>query len=283
MEFQWASPDELLIEWATSKCLSHLESQRWLLWNESDLCVPRSDPQPTWLLSADQVQQLDLFGVSIGKISGEHCFTSDLSAQQYEQLSTISPFEPIHLRAAAQTNPQWFSILSRGKHLVNWLSSHRFCSQCGMAAEISTLEPFFFCAKCDERHYPRIAPCIIVLIEDGDRCLLAHNANFPDGYYSAIAGFIEAGETVEDCVQREVREETGIEISNIRYFSSQPWPFPQQLMLGFFADYKSGEIDVDGVELTDAQWFQYDKLPDHPPPFSLSGQLINAFIEKQQN
>ncbi|MFL0798475.1 MAG: NAD(+) diphosphatase [Cellvibrionaceae bacterium] len=283
MEFNWHSPEELLIEWATSESVPNANLQHWILWKENEICVPSNAKQPTWQLTTDQVSHLSLFGVSVGKIAGKHYFTAALSQEQFDLLSELEACQSVHLRLAGHGNPEWFSILSRGKHLVNWLASHGYCNQCGGGTAISTIEPFMQCTACDARHYPRIAPCIIVLIEKDDHCLLAHNASFPEGYYSAIAGFIEAGESVEECIHREVREEAGIEVENIRYFNSQPWPFPQQLMLGFFADYKSGDVEVDGIELTDAQWYQYDKLPDHPPPFSLSGQLINAFIKKQQN
>src|SRR5690606_2600872 len=127
-------------------------------------------------------------------------------------------------------------------------------------------------------YYPRIAPCVIGIVIRERTCLLAHNANFTEGLYSVIAGFIEPGETAEQALVREIREETGIEVERLEYICRQPWPFPSQLMLGFVAHYKSGEIQVDGVEITDADWFTPDALPRVPPPHTISGKLIDLFL-----
>ena len=137
--------------------------------------------------------------------------------------------------------------------------------------------------KCHNCHaplvYPKISPCIITLIHKDKSILLAHNKNFPVNLYSTIAGFIEAGESAEACLIREVKEEVGIEVHNIKYFQSQSWPFPGQLMLGYFAEYKSGEITPDNDEIDDAQWFEVDNLPNTPPPgVSISGDLIQHFL-----
>lgn len=134
------------------------------------------------------------------------------------------------------------------------------------------------CDSCRIINYPRIAPCVIVLVTRGEELLLARNANFPQPMYSTLAGFIEAGETAEATLAREVREEVGVEITNLRYFRSQSWPFPNQLMLGFFADYASGEIVCDGSEIADAGWFHYSDLPMTPPVASISGQLIQHYV-----
>ena len=135
------------------------------------------------------------------------------------------------------------------------------------------------CEPCKQMIFPRISPCIIVLVVRGDEVLLAQGVGFPDGMYSTLAGFMEAGETPEETVRREVNEETGIQVKNIRYFSSQSWPFPSQLMLGFFADYESGDIVPDPVEIVDAQWFPINQLPNTPPANAISGQLISSQVK----
>jgi NAD+ diphosphatase len=138
------------------------------------------------------------------------------------------------------------------------------------------------CEPCGTLNYPRIAPCVIVLVTRGEELLLARNANFPRPMYSTLAGFIEVGESVEETLVREVREEVGVEVRNLRYFQSQSWPFPNQLMLGFFAEYAGGEIVCDPSEIADARWFHHRELPMIPPGASVSGQLIRHYIQTLQ-
>ena len=134
------------------------------------------------------------------------------------------------------------------------------------------------CHSCQHRCFPRISPCIIVAIKRQGEILLAHGRNHPQGIYSILAGFVESGETLEQAVHREVGEEVGIKVNNLCYFNSQPWPFPHSLMVGFLADYESGELEVDGVEILDAKWFAPDSLPPIPPSFSVAGQLIQKTL-----
>jgi NAD+ diphosphatase len=137
------------------------------------------------------------------------------------------------------------------------------------------------CESCNRDDYPRISPCIIVVVTHGDKCLLARQAHWPPGRYSAIAGFIEIGETAEQAVCREVYEEVGLEIDSVRYISSQPWPFPSQLMMGFIARAKTTEIEVDGVEISEAHWWHYQQLPEFIPPANvIAGELIRKFVSE---
>lgn len=187
--------------------------------------------------------------------------------------------EPLDLRGRlSQADKREFELLSRGAQIAVWHDRHRYCGHCGEPISADAVELAKVCGACGLSVYPRISPCIIVLVVDGDRCLLAHNPRFPAGRFSTLAGFIEAGESAEAAVAREVREEVGVEVRNIRYVGSQAWPFPHSLMLGFFADYAGGEIRPDGVEITEAGWFTRDALPDTPPPFSISRQLIERFV-----
>lgn len=174
---------------------------------------------------------------------------------------------------------QLFALAGRASQLLDWERDHRFCGRCGQAMDADINERAMRCRPCGTINYPRIAPCVIVLITRGEELLLARNVNFPRPMYSTLAGFIEAGETAEETLVREVREEVGVEVRNLRYFQSQSWPFPNQLMLGFFADYAGGEIVCDQVEIADAQWFHYRDLPMIPPPTSVSGQLIRHYID----
>jgi len=187
---------------------------------------------------------------------------------------------PVPLRALlADSDTAQFAQLSRAAQLHTWHCNHRYCCRCGAPTERHKSDLAAHCERCNYQQYPRISPCIIVLIRHGERCLLAHAAHYGPGRYSTLAGFIEAGETAEEAVAREVREEVGVEVHNIRYAFSQSWPFPHALMLGFYADYAGGEIQPDGVEILDAQWFDRDQFPDLPPPFTISRRLINGFLE----
>lgn len=174
-----------------------------------------------------------------------------------------------------------YARLARASQLATWHDQHRFCGRCGHELEAHVHDLARQCPACALIQYPRISPCIIVLVTRHDRCLLAHSARFPAGRFSTLAGFIEAGESAEEALRREVREEVGIEVGNIRFFASQSWPFPHQLMLGFFADYTGGELTPDGDEILQAEWFGVDDLPDLPPPFSIARQLIDHFFAGQ--
>ena len=133
-------------------------------------------------------------------------------------------------------------------------------------------------AQCGLLQFPRLSPAIIVLVRRGERLLLARSRQTPPGMYSVLAGFVEPGETLEQAVEREVKEEVGISVSNIRYFGSQPWPFPHSLMIGFTAEHAEGELDIDRNEMEDAGWYSVDRLPMLPPPISIARRLIDDFL-----
>jgi NAD+ diphosphatase len=162
--------------------------------------------------------------------------------------------------------------------LLDWQAHHQFCGQCGSPTERKTTEHAMQCPQCGLVVYPRISPAVMVLVRDGDKLLLARSPRFKPGVFSALAGFVEPGETLEQCAAREVREEVGVEIKNLRYFASQPWPFPNSLMVAFYADYAGGQITPDPTEIEAADWFSIDALPELPDPVSISRRLIDAAI-----
>jgi NAD+ diphosphatase len=168
--------------------------------------------------------------------------------------------------------------LLRAWHVFQWRRDSRYCGSCGQPNGDAGGELARKCPACGRVEYPRISPAMIVLItnEKGE-ALLAHNRNFRAGVYSLIAGFVEAGEDLETTVIREVREEVSIDVTDIRYIASQPWPFPNSLMVGFTARYKSGELRPDGVEIEDARWYRREDLPDIPGNGSVSRYLINKW------
>lgn len=175
----------------------------------------------------------------------------------------------------------WYLLANRACHLNNWKKMNRYCGCCGEVMNRSSDEVAMLCGNCGNIVYPRISPAVIVAITKGERILLAHGARFSGKMYSVLAGYVEAGETLEDCVQREVMEEVGIRIKNIKYFSSQPWPYPDSLMVAFTAEHESGEISVDGKEIEDANWYCKDDLPELPSRASVAMKLIEAWMNRK--
>lgn len=212
-----------------------------------------------------------------------HCYVAEVEAET-EPPSGMADMSFEGLRGLyGRLDDQSFWLAARAVQIVDWDRTHQFCGRCATPTHHQPEERAKKCPNCGLTSYPRLAPAIIVRVErvgeDGRRqILLARNQRFRRGFYSVLAGFVEPGETLEECVQREIYEETSILVNNIRYFGSQPWPFPHSLMIAFVADYAEGEIEVDGVELDEAYWFSADNLPNIPPPISISRQLIDAFV-----
>ncbi|MCY4085321.1 MAG: NAD(+) diphosphatase [Actinomycetia bacterium] len=173
-----------------------------------------------------------------------------------------------------------FAIAGRAVQVVEWDRTHCYCGRCGQQTVDEPGERAKRCTSCGQLAFPRISPAVIVRISRGDEILLAHGTRFPAAFYSVLAGFVEPGESLEETVAREVREEVGIEVKDVRYFGSQPWPFPNSLMVGFTAEYAGGELAPDPQELTDAQWFSVDDLPPVPPPLSIARWLIDDLVDK---
>ena len=174
-----------------------------------------------------------------------------------------------------------FSVACRAVQLLEWCDHHKFCGRCGKPTIQKNRENAFSCVACNVDNYPRISPCIIVVVTLKDRCLLARQKTWEAGLYSALAGFLEAGESAEDAIHREVLEEVDVRVKNLRYIGSQSWPFPGQLMLGFLAEADSQKIRVDGSEISEAQWWRFDEMPPIiPPPTVMSGILIEHFIDE---
>jgi NAD+ diphosphatase len=173
-------------------------------------------------------------------------------------------------------------VAVRAKQLLLWDRHSRYCGVCGTATEALTGEPAKQCPACGTRDYPRLSPAAMILIRRGPQLLLARSPHFRPGMYSALAGFVEAGETVETCVHREVLEEVGLQVNNLRYFGSQSWPFPHSLMLAFHADYVGGQIVPQPGEIEHAEWYAFNDLPDLPSPISIAGLLIADAVQELQ-
>lgn len=173
-----------------------------------------------------------------------------------------------------------FQVAGYALQLLNWVADNRYCGRCGDAMALEDGDRALICTACRNTLYPRISPAIIVAITSGHRLLLARSGHFPGRrMFSVIAGYVEPGETLEDCVRREIREEVGLEVRRIRYFGSQTWPFSGSLMVGFTAEHAGGQIAVDGREILEADWFTRDRLPEIPGKISIARQLIDWFVE----
>ena len=180
-----------------------------------------------------------------------------------------------------QVDDVTFTVAGRAVQLIEWARTHRFCGRCGAPTEAADGERAFRCPQCGLLAFPRLAPAIITLVERSDgHALLARGRTFPIPMYSCLAGFVEPGETLEEAVHREVYEEVGVRLANVRYWASQPWPFPHSLMLGFNAEWVGGDIVIDETEIVDAQWFSPADLPALPPGISIARRLIDDWLAR---
>lgn len=211
------------------------------------------------------------------------CFSAELDAEMaLGEKWTVDNLRQLY----APLGDSWFQLAGRAVQIMEWDRTHQFCGRCGAPMVTVENERAKRCTVCGLSNYPRLSPAIIIAvtreIEGEKRLLLARNHRFPAGRYSVLAGFVEPGESLEECAEREVREEVGIDIDNIRYFGSQPWPFPNSLMLGFTAEYAGGDFQLEDAEIAEADWFSANNLPNLPQKPSIARQLIDAFVAENQ-
>ena len=201
-------------------------------------------------------------------------------------ISLLLSAETRSLRSLMFSNEEGeFFLAGKANQIIDWYKTHRYCGSCGCETEPSKKQRVLICSSCQTQYFPRINPCAIVLVTRGAEILLARNTRFRTGFFSCLAGFIEIGESAEETVHREIQEEVGVAVRNVRYKKSQSWPFPSQLMLGFHADYLSGDIVPEPAEIEEAAWFNVFNLPAVPSAeISVAGELIQLYkqeIEKK--
>lgn len=253
--------------------------QVWLIVNDGQFLVK---PRQNQVLFPNQAT-LQQLGIApdryhfIGILDGNQCYCADPGASL--QLPDAFAFLGLRQLFGLISDAQ-FMAAACALQILEWDSIHRFCGRCGTQTIDKVGERAKICPACSLITYPQIAPAMIVAVSREHEILLARSARYRSGFYSVLAGFVEPGETLEGCVQREVLEEVGIEVTNIHYFGSQPWPFPHSLMVGFTADYLRGTITIDRSELTDAGWFAADALPSIPGPYSIARLLIDDFVAR---
>jgi NAD+ diphosphatase len=215
----------------------------------------------------------------LGSLDQIPCYAAELSDQNL--VSGSFALKALRELFFGQLDEEMVWIAGQANQLLDWNRSHQFCGKCGRQTEDGQDERAKVCPRCNLTNYPRISPAVIVAVIKGNQILLANNMRFKSGFYSVLAGFVEPGENLEQCVAREIREEVGIFVKNIRYFASQPWPFPNSLMVGFLAEYAGGEIKTDKTEIRKAAWYTADNLPSIPPRITIARQLIDWFLKNQ--
>jgi NAD+ diphosphatase len=264
---------------------------RWFVFRGDQLLVemgppdprPSDDPRvrqrPSWAklplqknhnwLGSNAVRTLYL-----GRLQGEDCWAAELAKDAPAPAAGLS-WEGLRALFSVLDDAH-FALAGRALQIVDWDRTHQFCGRCGTRTEAKREERSRVCPNCRLSAYPRVAPATMMLVRRDDELLLGRSPHFPPGMYSALAGFVEPGESLEQCVAREVAEEVGVRVRNIRYFASQSWPFPHSLMIAFVCDWESGEIRPQETEIEAANWFKVLQLPKLPSRISIARRLIDA-------
>jgi NAD+ diphosphatase len=239
---------------------------------------PRVRARPAWARlplqeNNDWLGSLPLRALHLGLLQGRQCWAAEVAGDAaapagmtWQGLRTLfSVLDDAH-----------FALAGRALQIIDWDRSHQFCGRCGARTEPHPSERVRTCPGCGLSAYPRVAPAVMALVKRDSRLLLARSPRFPPGMYSALAGFVEPGESLEQCVAREVGEEVGVQVANVRYFASQSWPFPHSLMIAFVCDWAGGEIRLQEDEIEAADWFEVLQLPKLPSKISIARRLIDA-------
>lgn len=253
----------------------------WFIFNKDMLLTEKKNDKVSIPYFTDiTLTDIDFTGdIYLGRLDSHPCFSASVS----EETACPEGWSFIGLRQLFNLLPEdMFWLAARACHLSYWDKNTRYCGRCGSKTQPLATEHAKSCPKCGFITYTRISPAIIVAITKGDKLLLAQGKRFTSKFYSILAGFVEPGENLEECVRREVMEEVGIQVKNIRYFGSQPWPFPDSLMLGFTAEYAGGELVPDPGEIGDAGWFDVDSLPEIPGSISIARKLIDDYIQRHK-
>jgi len=257
--------------------------QYWIVRHKHQILIEMSHPSgPNFLSHTAFLQGNHSEPIEIGYWQGLPCLAVECEVLPNDFIGAESA-ELVPMRQVfGVAGPEAFAMAGRATQLIDWQLTHRFCGRCGHETQLHEKDFAMHCPACQLNAYPRISPAVMVLVRRPGQFLLARSPHFKPGVFSALAGFVEAGETLEECAAREVKEEVGVEIENLRYFTSQSWPFPNSLMLAFFADYVSGEITPEPGEIEAADWFDIDDLPRLPDHVSIARQLIEGALKEHR-
>jgi NAD+ diphosphatase len=250
----------------------------WFVFRGGDVLIVEDDATP--IPRASHLSILSGMEVSrhfLGILTGRQCYAVELPAE-------LEPPPGLSFQGLRSlyglVDDQVFAVAGRASQILEWDRTHQFCGRCGTPTEHAAAERAKRCPACGLLSFPRLSPAVITLVEREDEVLLARGVNFPAAFYSTLAGFVEPGESLEEAVEREIYEEVGVRVKDVTYFGSQPWPFPHSLMVGFLAQYESGEIQIDEREIIDAAWFTAGNLPKIPGKISIARRLIDSYLEK---
>ena len=247
------------------------------VWRDDKILARNSDPPTLPTLSDVIAMGIDGARHYLGRYQGIDCIALRVAADVAEP----EGWQWRGLRSLFLQIPDpLLALAGRSSQVIEWDRSHRYCGRCGTPTLDKPDERAKQCPACGYVVYPRVSPAMMVLVTRGRELLLARANRFPNAMYSALAGFVELGESIEDCIHREVREEVGVEVDNLVYFASQSWPFPHSLMIAYTAEYASGEARPCDAEIADVKWFSIDALPQLPSPVSISRKLIDATVAR---
>jgi len=252
--------------------LSICNSKILLQVKDGRLSLPLLTGLDEWALTPVRIQYL-------GTLEEYGCYSAELPPNEPVPPGTAL----FDLRSLwGNIDDDLYLLAGRALQIVSWDRSNQFCGKCGHPTVAVPGERARKCPDCGLLFFPRLSPAVITAVTNGDRILLGHRAGFRN-MFTILAGFVEPGETLEECLRREVFEEVGVRVKNIRYFGSQPWPYPDSLMIGFTAEYESGDIKVDGIEVSQAGWYTAGNLPEIPPKMSIAREIIDWFIQQQSH
>ncbi|HEX7475951.1 MAG TPA: NAD(+) diphosphatase [Dehalococcoidales bacterium] len=250
----------------------------WFVFGSTRLLIKVNDDKVS-IPYARSVEEFNLSPIRtqyLGTLEGQPCYSAEVSAETQEPEGMS--FRDLRSLYGALEEDE-FLLAGKALQISNWDQTHQYCGRCGLKTETVKGERAKKCPACGFISYPRISPAVITAVLKDNKILLTHYAAFRLRFHSLIAGFVEPGETLEECVQREVMEEVGLKVKNIKYFGSQPWPFPHSMMIGFTAEYESGEIAVDGIEIGEAAWYDAQNLPEIPGKMSIAREIIDWYVE----
>lgn len=259
------------------KCTSNIPACWFIFFDEKLLIDPENELKLPFTDSLKEFSILPIRKHYLGTHNSHDCYVVEVASE------TNTPegmaFEDLKLLYDV-LDEDIFILAGRAIQIITWDKNHEFCGKCGAPTVKWEYENAKKCPECGHMDFPRLSPAIITAIVKDDKLLMAKHSYGLQDRYSLIAGFVEPGETIEEAVNRETEEEVGIKVKNLKYFGSQSWPFPHSLMLGFTAEYESGEIQVDGKEILDAKWFSAEEIPPPPSKMSIGSELIGWFMEK---